>query len=205
MPPTTYKPTVNVPFHMTLKYIDVWPNDPSKDPKGKGYGASLALRGDINGEDSRVYPKGFLDANLRAMIDAGIIAVGTYSDDPTEKYSIPVKHADIVITLAQPAGERYANTTFSTNGTTPVQATKPNGKQPVNIGGPLPGEYDDEPPHPAETYAQTKGPDPFIHLRGAVATWATARREILAAAPEFADDLQALNAACATVMIEARK
>lgn len=208
--PTTYKPTINVPFHMTLKYVDVWPNDPSKDPRGKGYGASLALRGDINGEDCRVYPKGFLDANLNAMVNAGIIAApesGDFDYDPAEKYSVKVRHADIVVTLSQPAGEKYAMTVFSTNGVAPVQSTpKPTGKQPVNIGAPLPGEYD-EPPHPAETYSQTHSA-PVVSgspLMAAVQRWDAARKEILAHAPEFGEDLQALNAACATVMIEARK
>lgn len=154
--PTTFKPTINVPFHMTLKYVDVWPNDPSKDPKGKGYGASLALRGDIDGKDVRVYPKGFLDANLAAMANAGIIETpqsGDFDNDPAEKYSIPVKHADIVVTLSQPAGERYAKTTFSKDGATgPQTESAPQRSRPRNIGT-LPG---DEPPHPAESYSQTR-------------------------------------------------
>lgn len=118
---TTYKPTINVPFAMRIKWVDVFPNDPAKN-----YGPSLALRGDINGEDCRVYPKGFLDANLGAMVNAGIIeapSVGDFDYEPAEKYSIPVVQGAVTITLSQPAGEKYAKTVFLTaTGKPPVSA-----------------------------------------------------------------------------------
>lgn len=151
MPATVakYTPMVNVPFAMQLKYIDVWPNDTTKN-SGKGYGPSLALRGDIGGADSRVYPKGFCDANIDAMVNAGVIGVDDYDYDPTEKYSIPVKNGDIIITLSQPAGEKYAKTVFAlanqiTVGTSAQPAPRKNNnvKGPHEFGGPLPGEMED--------------------------------------------------------------
>lgn len=145
-----FLPTVNVPFVMQLKYIDLWPNDTTKN-KGKGYGPSLALRGDIGGVDSRVYPKGFADANIDAMVNAGIIAAIDYDYDPTERYSIDVKDGDITITLSQPAGEKYAKTVFSLTAQRSMVAPPPrkpnNVKGPHEFGPPLPGEYDGEQGH----------------------------------------------------------
>lgn len=97
----------NVPITMTIKYVDVWPNDKSKN-NGKGYGPSLALRGTVDGQDCRVYPKGFLDRNLQRLMQADVIELGSYATDPEAKYSIPVNDGeDIQLELEQPAGEKY--------------------------------------------------------------------------------------------------
>lgn len=97
----------NVPITMTIKYIDVWPNDTTKN-NGKGYGPSLSLRGTVSGQDSRVYPKGFLDRNLQRLMQANVIELGAYATDPEVKYSIPVLDGEeIQLELEQPAGEKY--------------------------------------------------------------------------------------------------
>lgn len=97
----------NVPITMTIKYVDVWPNDTTKN-NGKGYGPSLSLRGTVNGQDCRVYPKGFLDRNLQRLMQANVIELGAYATDPEVKYSIPVLNGeDIQLELEQPAGEKY--------------------------------------------------------------------------------------------------
>lgn len=134
---TTLKMTVNVPVDLQLKYIDVWPNDPDKDPAGKGYGASVALKGTVNGEEYRIYPKGFVNKTIEKLVNAGVIEDGHYQHDPAEKYSIPVKQGNIRIVNAQPAGERYANFDIqAVNGRAvlpapKVRATVPNAKPPV--------------------------------------------------------------------------
>lgn len=105
--PTTLPMAPNVPITMTIKYIDVWPNDTTKN-NGKGYGPSLSLRGTVNGQDCRVYPKGFLDRNLQRLMQANVIEMGAYATDPEAKYSIPVLDGDeIQLVLEQPAGEKY--------------------------------------------------------------------------------------------------
>lgn len=105
--PTTLQMAPNVPITMTIKYVDVWPNDTSKN-NGKGYGPSLALRGTVDGQDCRVYPKGFLDRNLQRLMQADVIELGSYATDPEAKYSIPVNDGeDIQLELEQPAGEKY--------------------------------------------------------------------------------------------------
>lgn len=93
---------------MEVKFCDVYPNDPAKN-NGKGYGSSVSLRGFVDGEDVRVYPKGFTDRTLRTLISADVIELGTYDDDPGEKYSIPVLDGkQVQLLMDQPAGERYA-------------------------------------------------------------------------------------------------
>lgn len=226
--PNKYVATVNVPFAMKIKYVDVWPNNTEQND-GKGYGASLSLRGDIDGADAKFYPKGFLDANLIGMANAGIIAGDAAAGsnlDPAEKYSIPVVNGDVTITLSQPAGERYAKTVFATaksgNGKPPAQATPATPSR--NIGGPLPGEYDDDgymdavagDPTPTATAVRpvvatalapnvSKQDDFVSKIQRAALRWKAARAEILQHDASFADDLQALNAAIATVMIAADK
>src|SRR5258708_7816493 len=107
MPPQTLKLAPNVPVIMEVKFCDVYPNDPAKN-NGKGYGSSVSLRGFVDGEDVRVYPKGFTDRTLRTLISADVIELGTYDDDPEEKYSIPVLDGkNVQLLMEQPAGERY--------------------------------------------------------------------------------------------------
>lgn len=104
--PTTLPLAPNVPVAISLRYIDVWPNDMSKN-NGKGFGASLALTGTVDGQDRRVYPKGFLDRNLGVLAAAGVIAPSSYDHDPAKKYSIPVLTPHVVVCMEQPAGERW--------------------------------------------------------------------------------------------------
>lgn len=137
MPATTIPLAPNVPQPISIKYVDIFPNDTTKN-NGVGYGPSLRLKGTIDGQEAQVYPKGFLDANLRTLINAGVIAAGTYSDDPTEKYTIPVEAGKVTVMMAQPAGERYAKFVVSSPAT-PVPTTK-GGKLAVNMGPPLPNE-----------------------------------------------------------------
>jgi hypothetical protein len=138
----------NVPIRMSIKYIDVYPDS------GKGYGASMRLKGTIDGADAIVYPKGKVWAAVKAMKAAGVIdSGGEYEDDPTEKYSIPVLHADVEMVMRQAAGEKYANFSINTCGEArtvpatpkPVSTTK----QPTNIGGPLPWEQEETGAPPA--------------------------------------------------------
>ena len=104
----TVKLAPNVPLQMQIRFIDVWPNDPSKDPNGVGYGASLSLKGLINGEEGKCYPKGKLWAVLKALKAGGVIdPAGQYDEEPAEKYSIPVQTADVSLVLEQLAGQRY--------------------------------------------------------------------------------------------------
>src|SRR4051812_17946537 len=106
----TLQLTVNVPVDMDIKYIDVWPNDPSKDTKnGKGFGASVALKGEVDGESVRVYPKGFVNRTIEKLVNFGVIEDGHYEHDPAEHYSIPVKSGRVRIINAQPQGEKYPN------------------------------------------------------------------------------------------------
>src|SRR5258708_21630360 len=108
MPPQTLKLAPNVPVIMEVKFCDVYPNDPAKN-NGKGYGSSVSLRGFVDGEDVRVYPKGFTDRTLRTLISADVIELGTYYDDPEEKYSIPVLDGnDAQVFLFQPSGDGNA-------------------------------------------------------------------------------------------------
>ena len=138
MSTTTYKMTVNVPVDMKLEHIDVWPNDPSKN-EGKGYGASLALTGQIKGQPSRIYPKGFLNKNIEKLVASEVIEDGHYELDPAEHYSIPAMEGHITVVNSQPAGERYANFDIlevirAGNGKPPV--AKKDEKKPVSIGHP---------------------------------------------------------------------
>lgn len=92
---------------MDIRFVDIFPNDTTKN-NGKGYGPSLSLRGTVNGQDCRVYPKGFLDRNLQRLMQANVIELGAYATDPEVKYSIPVLDGeDIQLELEQPAGEKY--------------------------------------------------------------------------------------------------
>lgn len=96
---------------MEIKYVDVWPNDMSKN-NGKGYGAAVSLRGIVDGEDVRVYPRGFVDRTLRTLIGADVIELGEYDDDPESKYAIDVLDGKKVqIMLDHPAGEKYSTFT----------------------------------------------------------------------------------------------
>lgn len=108
MTPQTLKLAPNVPVVMEIKYVDIYPNDTAKN-NGKGYGSSVSLRGFVDGVDARMYPKGFTDRTLRILISADVIELGTYDDDPEEKYSIPVLDGkQVQLLMEQPAGERYA-------------------------------------------------------------------------------------------------
>jgi hypothetical protein len=99
--------TVNKPMQAVIKYVNVWPNDTTKN-SGKGYGASLNLKGTFDGTpDASVYPKGFLNRNIQALVDAGVIEDGNYPHDPAERYSIPVVTSDVTLILEQNAGEKY--------------------------------------------------------------------------------------------------
>lgn len=130
--------TVNVPLRTKIKYIDVWPNDPSKN-NGKGYGASLSLKDEAG---DRIYPKGFLDRNLETLRAAGVISSGdVYDDNPAEKYSIPVLHGDVEIYMEQPAGEKYARFAVKViggNGKPPIASALPQ-----NAPKHVPGDEDD--------------------------------------------------------------
>jgi hypothetical protein len=107
MPSTTLQMTVNKPMQAVIKYVNVWPNDTTKN-SGKGYGASLNLKGTFDGTpDASVYPKGFLNRNIQALVDAGVIEDGNYPHDPAERYSIPVVTSDVTLLLEQNAGEKY--------------------------------------------------------------------------------------------------
>jgi hypothetical protein len=109
----------NVPIRMSIKYIDVYPDS------GKGYGASMRLKGTIDGADAIVYPKGKVWAAVKAMKAAGVID----------------------------SGGEYANFSINTCGEArtvpatpkPVSTTK----QPTNIGGPLPWEQEETGAPPA--------------------------------------------------------
>jgi hypothetical protein len=120
---TTYQLTVNVPVDFDLKYIDVWPNDPTKDKvNGKGFGASVSLKGFVAGEEVRVYPKGFVNRTIEKLVNAGVVDDGHYQHDPAEKYSIKVKQGKLQIVNAQPSGEKYANFDVLLVDGKPVQA-----------------------------------------------------------------------------------
>lgn len=123
----------NKPITMTIKYVDVWPNDTSKN-EGKGYGASLALRGTVDGEDVRVYPKGFVDRNIQKLMQADVIELGQYDADPEAKYSIPVNDGeDIQLELEQPAGERYPAFVARNPKLFGIAPVKPGRETPKNI------------------------------------------------------------------------
>lgn len=98
----------NVPVRMHLRYVDVWPNDTTKN-NGAGYGASVRLKGEIDGQEAVVYPKGKAWAVIKALVDGGVVAPGEYEEDPDQKYSITVAHRDVTIWLEQMAGQRYAD------------------------------------------------------------------------------------------------
>lgn len=219
-----YTPTVNVAFAMKLRYIDVWPNNTEKNG-GKGYGSQVAIRGEIDGVDQRVYLKGFTDANIDGMVNAGIIAATDYNYDPAEKYSIPVKSGDITVTASQPAGEKHAKMKFALNGPA-AQATQAATPAPTQ-GKRLPGEDDgyldsltnDEPP--AVTKARAQLPTPAPHPGRSI----TASDKMHKAQSEYEEALTfaltvvcpkitkhgitvdgaAVNAMCATLMIQAGK
>lgn len=211
-------PTVNVPFQMQLKYIDVWPNDPSKN-NGRGYGPSLALRGDINGVDSRVYPKGFCDANIDAMVNAGIIAADTYDYDPAEKYSIKVKNGDITITLSQPAGEKYAKTVFalSEQGTlgspsAPAVAVAPHRGTPKALPGEFDGFEDEQTAelnaHTGRGTGNTTSPSRgtiVAHNYAATLDWVLKNVVPKLSAADIPVDGAAVNSICATIIIQTSK
>lgn len=144
--------TVNVPVDFRLKFIDVWPNDLSKNG-GKGYGASLALTGELDGKPARIYPKGFLNRNIDKLVWAGVIEEGHYPHDPAEKYSIPVKTGEIRVVNSQPAGEKHAafdilnvrgvavptKEKLNGHGSTPA-ATAPSGQVSGSVGAPAGAE-----------------------------------------------------------------
>jgi hypothetical protein len=136
----------NVPIRMSIKYIDVYPDS------GKGYGASMRLKGTIDGADAIVYPKGKVWAAVKAMKAAGVIdANGEYADEPTEKYSIPVIHADVEMVMRQAAGEKYATFAVNTYGTARVVPTTPKPVASHNTIGRVPWEDEQEtggPPAP---------------------------------------------------------
>lgn len=107
---STLQLTVNEPIEMEVLYIDVWPNDPSKDLKNhKGFGASVALKGLVAGEEVRVYPKGFANKTIEKLVKFDVIEDGHYEHDPAEHYSIPVKTANVRLGNMLPKGERYVN------------------------------------------------------------------------------------------------
>lgn len=141
---------VNVPTRTKIRYIDVYPNDTSKNG-GKGYGASLSLKDEAG---DRIYPKGFLDRNLETLRAAGVIASEVYDDNPTEKYSIPVLHGEVELCMEQPAGERYPKFTVKTIG------TNGNGKPPVSRE--VPDVTDDK--AYADALAQADGPTQWDEL-----------------------------------------
>jgi hypothetical protein len=114
-----YAMTVNVPVPIRVKFVDVYANDTTKNG-GKGYGSQVAVKGDINGATETIYLKGFTDANLNQLQQAGVIAAGAYDADPAQKYNIPVsgKH-EVTLVLEQPAGQRYPKLKISANGAAP--------------------------------------------------------------------------------------
>ncbi len=122
---TTLKLTTNIPVDLDLKYIDVWPNDPSKN-EGKGYGASISLKGTVDGEDVRIYPKGFVNKTIEKLVNYGVVEDGHYEHDPAEQYSIPFQQGNIRIVNAKPAGERYENfDILAVSGKATVATAKP--------------------------------------------------------------------------------
>lgn len=131
----TLKMTTNIPVHASLKFADIVPGN---------FGPQVRLKGTFDGAEGMLFLPGKVWANLKALKSAGVVAPGEYNEEPESPVELPLLHRDVVLTRSQPAGAKYADLVVETNGKAPPQ-TAPNGKQPVNLGGPLPGEYDDEP------------------------------------------------------------
>jgi len=153
----------NVPIQMQVKWVDVWANDPTKND-GKGYGASLSLKGIVDGETVKLYPKGKLWAVLKALKAGGVIdPAGQYDEEPAEKYSIPVQTADVTLVLEQLAGQRYPEfRAVPVNGrpTAPQTAKPVSGgapKEAHSIGGPLPWETEEPAATPTPVGAAASG------------------------------------------------
>jgi hypothetical protein len=94
----------NVAVSMQIKYIDVYPDS------GKGYGASMRLKGFVDGAEAIIYPRGKVWAAIKALKGAGVIDPnGEYEEEPQEKYAIPVKvTAPVEMCMKQGPGEKYA-------------------------------------------------------------------------------------------------
>lgn len=150
----------NVPARMTIRYVDVYPNDTTKN-NGQGYGASVRLKGTAaDGGEAVCYPKGKAWAVLKALVAGGVVAPGEYDDDPEKSYSIGVVNGDAELVLEQKPGEKYANFKATAAGAlappapAPVRAgTKESHKEPHSEGGPLPYEV------PADAAGTPTAPD----------------------------------------------
>lgn len=190
----------NVPIRMSIKYIDVFPNDTSKN-QGKGYGASMRFKGTIDGADAVLYPRGAVWAAVKALKAAGVIAESEYDEDPSEKYSIAVRHSDVELCMKQNAGERYASFTVTTVGAaTPVTTSRPHNTQGAHIPG-----IDDSPFPPKET-----GAPPQIGTDGPWNAMLEFYERCLTRANSYCQanrivDQQAIVAMTATLFIEANK
>lgn len=131
----------NVPVAMKIRFVDVWPNDPSKDPKGKGYGSQVSVKGEVGGErDTLIYLKGLTSVAIGQLESAGVIARSNYMHDPGAKYSIPVMSGDVTMVLDQPADERYPKLKITANGN--GKPAKKNEKQEGLNVGKLPSDDD---------------------------------------------------------------
>lgn len=218
----------NLPVRMQVRYVDVFENDLTKNG-GKGYGASVRLKGTVNGEDAVCYPKGAAWAVLKALQAGGVVAPGEYDDDPAEKYSIPVANGDATLVLEHLPGDKYSNfkATAALYGA-PASAPPANGKAPVSIGGPLPYEAEPGPEraveaaHVADSARQRQATQPAPSPNAAGP--ATARPTFAAMAAQYAEcftvalqhaqeaqaiadvaiDLQGLSAIAATLYIARR-
>lgn len=194
----------NVPIRMSIKYIDVYPDS------GKGYGASMRLKGTIDGAEAIVYPKGKVWAAVKALKAAGVIdAGGEYEDEPVEKYSIPVKQADVEIVMKQGPGEKYAS--FTVNGGGNAAPASPNpravAKTPQSIGPALPWEQDvDDTFARAETGAPPAAAAPDAKWNEMLSLYDRCVTKAMAFCTTLKiTDQQAVVAMTATLFIEANK
>lgn len=151
--------TTNIPATMEIRFVDVWPDR-------NGYGSQVSLKGAIDGEPAVTYLKGKTWANLKALHAAGVI--GDYDkaiEEPAEKVNVPVLNGShVTLCRRQLAGEKYATLVVETEGVVSRETGTPSTpgrtasvKQPVEMGGPIPGLDDlpDEPPPVDEAFAET--------------------------------------------------
>lgn len=200
----------NIPIRMQVRYVDVFENDLTKNG-GKGYGASVRLKGTVNGEDAVCYPKGAAWAVLKALQAGGVVAPGEYDDDPAEKYSIPVANGDATLVLEHLPGDKYSNFKATAAGHgAPAPAPPTNGKAPVSIGGPLPYEATLAPTGPStlpldDTPARPPAQPTFAAMAAQYAECFTVALQHAQEAQKIADvaiDLAGLSAIAATLFIQ---
>lgn len=129
------------------KYLDVM-------PPGQ-YGSQFRLKGTVDGDtDGVLYVPGKVWSVRKALVNAGVISADDFDEEPEKAVNVPLLKTSFTLVNKQVPGKPYGNLEVLTvggdthaNGKPPVQSAP---KHSGNIGGPLPGEYDDDNFDPSE-------------------------------------------------------